>query len=50
MRRAIAGPRAIGIGIGIGATPLATICAHPHDIPLDAIPTEAGQQYPEEPR
>jgi len=38
-------PRPFTIGVGLQSARLATIYPQPHDIALDAILTEAGQQY-----
>lgn len=38
-------PRPFTIGVGFQSANLATIFPQPHDIPLDAIVTEAGIQY-----
>jgi len=43
-------PRPVTIGIGLEAARLPTIFPQPHDIPLDVILTEAGQQVQEDPR
>lgn len=37
-------PRAYAIGVGLDAARLATIFPQPHDIAMDAIVTESGQQ------
>ncbi|MDE3239096.1 MAG: 5-formyltetrahydrofolate cyclo-ligase [Paracoccaceae bacterium] len=44
------GPRRLVIGVGFQAARLATIYPQPHDIPLDAIVTEAGVQVIDRPR
>ncbi len=43
---AVLDPMPFTIGIGFQSAKLATIFPQPHDIPLDTILTEAGQQVP----
>jgi 5-formyltetrahydrofolate cyclo-ligase len=38
-------PRPAAIGVGYAATRLETIHPQPHDIPMDAIATEAGMTW-----
>lgn len=41
-------PRPYSIGIGLESTQLPSIFPQPHDVPLDAILTEAGERYAKE--